>query len=145
MCCPFRTNYKSSSHQRCSMFIFLNKVAGLQSCNFTKKGALAQVLSCEFCETFKNTFFYRTPLDDCFYNHLDLYRHLHCNSKDYVCGSEAYLEPYLKPLTVSAKKLQTFSYATLLKKKLQHSWFQVNLISKSNNLFQLCLLRTTNL
>ena len=27
-----------------------------------KKESLAQVFSCEFCETFKNTFFYRTPL-----------------------------------------------------------------------------------
>ena len=36
------------------------------SCNFIKKEALAQVFSCEFCETFKNKFFYRTPPDDCF-------------------------------------------------------------------------------
>ena len=28
-----------------------------QACNFIKKEALAQVLSCEFCEIFKNTFF----------------------------------------------------------------------------------------
>ena len=28
-----------------------------EACNFIKKDALAQVLSCEFCETFKNTFF----------------------------------------------------------------------------------------
>ena len=27
-----------------------------------KKETLAQVLSCEFCETSKNTFFYRKPL-----------------------------------------------------------------------------------
>ena len=26
-----------------------------------KKEILAQVFSCEFCEIFKNTFFYRTP------------------------------------------------------------------------------------
>ena len=36
---------------------FLNKVAGLQACNFIKKETLAQVLSCEFCEIFKNTFY----------------------------------------------------------------------------------------
>ena len=30
--------------------------------NFIKKGALAQVFSCEFCKIFKNTFFYKTPL-----------------------------------------------------------------------------------
>ena len=29
--------------------------------NFIKKETLTQVFSCEFCETFKNTFFYRTP------------------------------------------------------------------------------------
>ena len=29
---------------------------------------LAQVFSCEFCEISKNTFFYRTPLDNCFRN-----------------------------------------------------------------------------
>ena len=38
-----------------------NKVAGPQACNFTKKETLEQVFSCEFCEIFKNTFFYRTP------------------------------------------------------------------------------------
>ena len=32
------------------------------SCNFIKKETLAQVFSCQFCEIFKNTFFYRTPL-----------------------------------------------------------------------------------
>ena len=31
---------------------------------FNKKEALAQVLSCEFCEI-SRTSFYRTPLDDC--------------------------------------------------------------------------------
>ena len=30
--------------------------------NFIKKETLAQVLSCEFCEIFKNIYFYRTPL-----------------------------------------------------------------------------------
>ena len=28
-------------------------------CNFIKKEALAQVFSCEFCEIYKNTFYYR--------------------------------------------------------------------------------------
>ena len=28
----------------------------MQACNFIKKETLAQVLSCEFCEIFKNTF-----------------------------------------------------------------------------------------
>ena len=41
--------------------LFFNKVAGL-ACNFIKKETLAQVFSCEFCETSKNTVFYRTLL-----------------------------------------------------------------------------------
>ena len=32
-----------------------------ETCNFIKKETLAQVFYCEFCEIFKNTFFYRTP------------------------------------------------------------------------------------
>ena len=34
----------------------------LEACNFIKKEILTQVLSCEFCEIYKNTFYYRTPL-----------------------------------------------------------------------------------
>ena len=34
----------------------------LETCNFIKKEALAQVFSGEFCEIYKNTFYYRTPL-----------------------------------------------------------------------------------
>ena len=34
----------------------------VRACNFIKKETLAQVFSCEFCETLKNTFFHRTPL-----------------------------------------------------------------------------------
>ena len=30
--------------------------------NFNKKETLARVFPCEFCEIFKNAFFYRTPL-----------------------------------------------------------------------------------
>ena len=32
-----------------------------KACNFIKKQTLTQVLSCEFCEISKSTFFYRTP------------------------------------------------------------------------------------
>ena len=32
-----------------------------QACNFIKKETQAQVFSCEFCEIFKNSLFYRTP------------------------------------------------------------------------------------
>ena len=35
---------------------FLNKVAGLKTCNFIKK-TLTQSFSCEYCEIFKNKFF----------------------------------------------------------------------------------------
>ena len=50
-----------------------NKIAGLkakkrlqhQACNFIKKETVAQVFSCEFCEISRNTFFYRTPPDEC--------------------------------------------------------------------------------
>ena len=87
------------------------------------------MFSCEFCEISKNTFL-GTPLDGCFYDHLDLYRHLFCNSKYLVCGSEAYLEACQistmklfveivegqKLLTVCAKKLQVLRHATLLKR-----------------------------
>ena len=40
------------------------KFGGLrpQACNFIKKEALAQVFSCEFCEIYKKTSYYRTPL-----------------------------------------------------------------------------------
>ena len=39
--------------------LFLNKIAGLrpETCNLIKKEALAQVVSCEIFEIFKNTFF----------------------------------------------------------------------------------------
>ena len=41
--------------------VYFNKVCRPQAENFIKKEALAQVFSCEFCEIFKNNFFYRTP------------------------------------------------------------------------------------
>ena len=43
--------------------LFFNKVAGLRPSTLLKK-TLSQVLSCEFCEIFKNTFF--TDPGDCF-------------------------------------------------------------------------------
>ena len=33
-----------------------------KACNVIKKETLAKVFFCEFCESFKNSFFYRTPL-----------------------------------------------------------------------------------
>ena len=37
-----------------------------QAWYFIKKETLTQVFSCNFCGIFKNTFFWRTPLGDCF-------------------------------------------------------------------------------
>ena len=34
----------------------------LETCNFIKEETLTQVFFCEFCEIYKNTFYYRTPL-----------------------------------------------------------------------------------
>ena len=45
--------------------LFLMKLQ-VEVCNCIKKGTLAQVFFFEFCEFSKNTFFYKTPLDDCF-------------------------------------------------------------------------------
>ena len=56
-----------NSHQRCSVkksvlrnfakFIGKHLCQRLAACNFIKKGTVAQVFSCEFCEIFKNTYF----------------------------------------------------------------------------------------
>ena len=53
-------NFAKFSGKHLCQDLFFNKVAG--ACNFIKKEALVQVFSCKFCETSKNTFFYRTPL-----------------------------------------------------------------------------------
>ena len=45
--------------------IFLNKVVGFRPATLLKK-RLWRMFSCEFCQIFKNTFFYRTSLDNCF-------------------------------------------------------------------------------
>ena len=37
--------------------VFLNKVTGLEACNFIKKETLAQEFSCEFCEFLKRIFY----------------------------------------------------------------------------------------
>ena len=54
-------NFAKLTGKHLCQSLFLNKVAG-RACNFIKKETLAQVFSCEFSETSKNTFFYRTPL-----------------------------------------------------------------------------------
>ena len=52
---------QNSQENTCSRVSFLIK---LQACNFIKKGTLAQVFSCEFCEIPENNFLYRTSLDE---------------------------------------------------------------------------------
>ena len=39
-----------------------NNNGGLQPCNFIEKKTPTQAFSCEYCEIFKDSFFYRTPL-----------------------------------------------------------------------------------
>ena len=48
---------QDSQENTCVGVSFLIK---LQACNFVKKETLTQMSSCQFCEIFKNTFFYRT-------------------------------------------------------------------------------------
>ena len=38
------------------------QIIGLGRATLLRKKTLAQVFSCEFCEIYKNTFYYRTPL-----------------------------------------------------------------------------------
>ena len=54
---------QNSQENTCAR-VFFDKKESLSF--FLKKESLAQVFSCEFCEIFKNTFFYRTPPGDCF-------------------------------------------------------------------------------
>ena len=49
--------FKTKENSRPELFCKKN----VEACNFIKKQTLAQVFFCEFCENFKNTFFYRTP------------------------------------------------------------------------------------
>ena len=52
-------NFAKFTGKRLCWSLFFNNVAGLSpaACNFIKIEALTQVLSCKFCEVFKNTFF----------------------------------------------------------------------------------------
>ena len=59
-------NFTKLTGKHLCQSLFFNKVAGLRHTILLKKG-LAQMSFCEFCERLKNIFFYRTPLDNCFY------------------------------------------------------------------------------
>ena len=53
-------NFAKFTGKHLCQSLFFSKVAGLRptkACNFIKKETLAQVFSCEFCETSKNIFF----------------------------------------------------------------------------------------
>ena len=54
-------NFTKFTGKHLCQSLFFNKVAGL-GCNFIEKETLAQMLSCEVCVLFKNTYFYRTTL-----------------------------------------------------------------------------------
>ena len=55
-----RKNFAKLTGNTCARVSFFNKVAGLRLVTLLKE-TLAQVFSCQFCETFKSTSFYRTP------------------------------------------------------------------------------------
>ena len=54
--CSYEKTHKIQQENTCERVSFLIKLQVL-ACIFIKKETLVQVLSCEFCEIFKNTFF----------------------------------------------------------------------------------------
>ena len=52
---------KFTGKHLCQSLLF-NKDTGLRPATLLKRETQAQVFSCEFCEIFKNNFFYRTSL-----------------------------------------------------------------------------------
>ena len=52
---------KFTEKHLCQNLAFNKAAVRPQACNFIKKEPLVQLISCGFCEIFKNTFFYRTP------------------------------------------------------------------------------------
>ena len=59
---------QNSQENTCAR-LFFHKSCRLQAYKFNKKETLEQVFSCEFCESSKNTFSYRTPLVAAFIMH----------------------------------------------------------------------------
>ena len=58
----YRRGYRSSRPEVFCKKVVLKKIYKIHRKNPIQKETLAQVFSCEFCEIFKNTYFYRTPL-----------------------------------------------------------------------------------
>ena len=65
-CLNSRSSHRRHSIKKVFLKIWQNSQENTCVCNFIKKETLAHVLSCEFCEMFKNTFFTEHPPDDCF-------------------------------------------------------------------------------
>ena len=59
---PSTTCRSSRPEVICKKGIFKNFTNFLRPETLLKKETLKQAFSCEFCEFFKNTYFYRTPL-----------------------------------------------------------------------------------
>ena len=53
-------NFPKITGKRLCQSLFFNKVVGLRSETLLKRDSGIEVF-CEFCEIFKNSFFYRTP------------------------------------------------------------------------------------
>ena len=64
----FLKNFAKFTGKHLCESLFFNNIASSRPatllkerlCNFSKKETLAQMFFCEFCEIFKNTYFYRT-------------------------------------------------------------------------------------
>ena len=117
------------------MWIVVKYFLQTQDCNFMKKETLAQVFSCKFCKISKNTFSYRTPLDDCFcsYNQMTFgYKSL------LICRPEIWNKPpyHIK----SIEKLKSFK--ELIKKlgwyTLQLYTLQLKSLQKEFLIFGIC-------
>ena len=59
---PLEVLFKKEQVAGSGLQLYLKRDSGTGACNFIKKETLAQVFSCEFCEIYKDNFFYRTPL-----------------------------------------------------------------------------------
>ena len=72
---------QNSQENICARVSFLMKMQA-EACNFIKKETLAQVISCKFCEIFKDTFSYRIQLNSCNSNSYNSKNHL--NQTNYL-------------------------------------------------------------
>ena len=101
----------AGKHQYQSLFLIKLQTSGQQPhvCNLIKKETVAQLFSCEFCEISKNIFLHRTLLVTASVKNMGQNSHLRCSLKIGVLKNLADLRP-----------------ATLVKQRLWHSCFPVN-------------------